>query len=51
MLEAITKWYAALSMEEEFIVTGIFILLLGVALGLLIGWIFEKENERDGEDV
>lgn len=40
----------SLTMEEVFIVTGIFILLLGVALGLLIGWIFEKENERDGED-
>lgn len=40
----------SLTMEQTFIVTGIFILILGVGLGLLIGWIFEKENERGGED-
>ena len=38
------------TMEEVFIVTGIFILLLGVAIGLLIWWIFEKENERGAKD-
>lgn len=39
-----------LNMEETFIVTGIIILVLGVVLGLLVSWIFEKDNSRE-EDI
>ena len=50
MLEAIERWIAALSMEKVFIVTCVYILLLGVGLGLLVGRVFEKENERGEKD-
>ncbi len=50
MNDIVIAWFKSLTMEQVFVITGIGILLLGVALGLLIGWIFEKENERDGED-
>lgn len=36
-----------LSMEATFIVTGIGVFLAGAALGLLICWIFEKDNKED----
>jgi hypothetical protein len=39
----------ALTMEETFILTGIFILVLGVGLGFLGEWIFRKENEANDE--
>ena len=35
-----------LTMEQTFIVTGIVILLLGIGLGFLVGWIFDKDNEK-----
>jgi hypothetical protein len=38
-------------MEQTFLVTGIFILIVGAALGFLIEWIFRKENERDEEEI
>ncbi len=38
-----------LTMEETFILTGIFILVLGVGLGFLGEWIFRKENENSEE--
>ncbi len=37
-------WCKSLTMEEMFILTGIGVLILGTGLGLLIGWIFEKDN-------
>lgn len=37
-------------MELGFIVTGIVILLVGIGLGILIEWIFRKENERSEGD-
>lgn len=36
-----------LTMEETFIVTGVIVLVLGVALGLFVSWVFEKENARE----
>lgn len=39
----------AFTMEETFILTGIFILVLGVGLGFLGEWIFRKENEKSDE--
>lgn len=50
MDDIVIAWFKSLTMEQVFVITGIGILLLGVALGLLIGWIFEKENERGGKD-
>lgn len=47
MLEAIMHWLATLTMEEVFIISGIGVLLLGVGLALLIGWIFEKDDGGD----
>jgi hypothetical protein len=38
-----------LTMEETFILTGIFALALGIGLGFLGEWIFRKENERSDE--
>lgn len=37
-------------MEKIFILTGLFILALGVTLGLLLGWLFELDNKGDDED-
>ena len=42
-------WCQTLTMEEMFIFTGIGVLILGVGLGLFVGWIFEKDNEEDGD--
>lgn len=36
----------ALNMEETFIVTGLVVLVLGVALGLVTYWIFKKDNDK-----
>lgn len=41
-------WCQSLTMEEMFILTGVGVLVGGIVLGLLIGWIFDRENE--GED-
>lgn len=43
------RMLAELTMEQTFIVTGIVILVAGVALGFLVEWIFRKENERNDE--
>ena len=43
-------WCKSLTMEEMFIVTGVEVLLLGIGMALLIGWISEKENEEDDDD-
>lgn len=37
-------------MEKIFILTGLFILALGVTLGLLFGLVFEIENKGDAPD-
>ena len=37
-------------MEKIFILTGLFILSLGVTLGLLLGGLFELDNKGDDED-
>lgn len=37
-------------MAQTFIVTGIVILLIAIPLGLLVEWIFRKENERNEND-
>ena len=41
-------WCQSLTMEEMFILTGVGVLVGGIVLGLLFGWIFDRENE--GED-
>jgi hypothetical protein len=38
-----------MTMEQVFIRTGIWVLLIGIGLGFLVEWIFRKENE-EGED-
>lgn len=43
-------WMKPLTMEQTFIATGIFVLIVGAALGFLVEWIFRKENERGTED-
>ena len=40
-------WMSSLTMKEVFVVTGIGILLAGTALGVLIHWLFEKDNKED----
>lgn len=37
-------------MEKTFILTGLRILMTGIGLGLLVEWIFRKENERTDDD-
>ena len=39
-----------LTMEETFIATGIFVLVVGVTLGLAIDWISKKHSERNKKD-
>lgn len=38
-------WFQSLSMEAVFIITGIGILVAGIALGLVAAWIQKKEEE------
>lgn len=39
-----------LTMEETFIVTYIFIIVIGVLLGFLVYWAFEKDNANEGHE-
>lgn len=41
-------WCQTLTMEEMFVLTAIGVVILSILLALLIGWIFDRENE--GED-
>ena len=36
-----------MTMEQTFIVTGIAVLIVGVALGLFVDWIYRKVNDRN----
>lgn len=51
MYETIILWIKSLSMEQQFILTGIFILVFTVPLAVLCEWFFRKENERKDKDV
>lgn len=44
------EWLQTLTMEENFIVTAVGVVILGVGLGLLFGWIFEKDDGGDKDD-
>jgi hypothetical protein len=37
------------TMEETFILTGIFVLLLGTGLGLLCAWLSSKNDEQSDD--
>lgn len=37
------EWLQTLSMEENFIVTAVGVVILGVGLGLLFGWIAGRD--------
>lgn len=37
------EWLQTLSMEENFIVTAVGVVILGVGLGLLFGWISGRD--------
>ena len=46
-MERFIDWCKGLTMEQMFVLTGIGVLVLGIGLGLLIGWIFDKDNGED----
>ena len=50
MYETIILWIKSLSMEQQFILTGICILVSTVPLAILCERFFRKENERNEKD-
>ncbi len=46
-MKGIIYWYYSLSMEEIFILTGIMILVIGIALGLFCAMLMDKPERKE----
>jgi len=46
-MKALIYWYYSLSAEEIFILTGVFVLLVGTGLGLLLAWVAGRDNRNE----